>query len=341
MEGRIDAVPCPERFQVAKDEFDRAFPLERVGGGEDRDQRFRSLVEANPWLADLLHHWRVAGTADEALPHLRLAVRNGYLNFYRRGQSAAKVRLGRTGEAHALVHEKYLGPSPDGAQRYLRVDRNGIGRTTGAEAYVSGTHRAGWFSGADSHKGYEKTFVDEVVAANSDVIDLEMALPAGMSEVRTAPRIDLVALETEGTGWRIVLWEAKLADDGRLRRQGEAMPEVVSQLQSYTDWLGRTGTREAVVAAYRSTCELLVELHRLAVAQGATPGPLGSGIQAVAAGAPLSLDPAVRLLVDNRPTGEHWRESFKANGHQAKLEQAGLHVQVVLSGADMVLGRSK
>lgn len=58
------------------------------------------------WFKDLLSLWRPSGhpSGDHGL---RLAIRNGYLNFYRLGQSFARVAY-VSGKLIAEVHYKYV-----------------------------------------------------------------------------------------------------------------------------------------------------------------------------------------------------------------------------------------
>src|SRR5258708_2149296 len=74
--------------------FGREFPTERLCG---------AVLEENAWLCDMLRYWRPSGCAigsyageehatravgelpEEGPEHLRLAIRNGYLSFYRGG----------------------------------------------------------------------------------------------------------------------------------------------------------------------------------------------------------------------------------------------------------------
>ncbi len=69
-----------------------------------------------------------------------------------------------------------------------------------------------WIERADEKKGREKTCVDELIACNSSIIDIEMGLPAS-GDRKTAQRMDCVALEREGDRIHIVFWEAKMIDD--------------------------------------------------------------------------------------------------------------------------------
>src|ERR1700730_3030754 len=51
------------------------------------------------------------------------------------------------------------------------------------------------------------------------------------SEARA--RMDLVALEKVGDGWKIVFWEAKLVTNPGARCRGDAPPKVIRQLARY------------------------------------------------------------------------------------------------------------
>jgi hypothetical protein len=59
--------------------FDRVDVLENV------------LSRQSHWWKDLLTLWRPSGQPTKEDYGLRLAIRDGYMNFYRRGQSVARV----------------------------------------------------------------------------------------------------------------------------------------------------------------------------------------------------------------------------------------------------------
>ena len=68
-------------------------------------------------MCDLLAAWAPSGTSGS----LRLAVRNGYLNFYHLGQSVSKVEFPqRRKTATSRIHHKYVDPEGEG-QKYLRI----------------------------------------------------------------------------------------------------------------------------------------------------------------------------------------------------------------------------
>lgn len=332
--------------------FGRTFALEEIDG-EINDQ----VLEENPWFKDMLREWRPAGdarhrdmteahklvsdgkTLEEDPKRLRLAIRNGYLNLYRGGQSVAKVGFDKGGGLQARIHNKYVHGDKGNGQSYVTLTSAGLRalKTNPLQEYRGLADLHGWIANANSHVGKEKRFVDLVVARNSDIVDLEMALPA-YSEVRNAPRMDLVALEKAGKRWRIVFWEAKLVDDARARCRGdEVSPKVVGQLKQYTTWLHHENNLELVASAYQEACRLLVAFHGLAERLNPRIEKLGDGIIAAAKAdaQPLLVDDKPRLLIDNR-TGN---AAFTQNGHLRKLRGVphNIHVQMVSGLGDMAL----
>ena len=321
-----------------------------------------SALGEYPWLRDMLRLWRPAGdllgnprkeqTSSEAhgsalseLPtHLRLAIRDGYINLYRDGQSVAKIALNRKRKIQAKIHNKYVG-GDEMKGGYTTLTNAGLeDPVTGRLVPYQGTTQLNeWIERANRHRGDEKRFVDLVVARNPNVIDLEMGLPAySMSpDERRAVKMDLVALELTKQGWRIMFWEVKLAADSRARCEGVVIPgqkpEVLKQMADYTKWLGPKKYRDLVALEYENACRLLVKLHIIAKRLNPDIQELGMGIQAVAAdGAqPLLVDDKPRLLIDGRDP--ILTRSFIDNGHWDKLRETGLHVQMVQSDDDMVL----
>jgi hypothetical protein len=315
--------------------FARSFPVRSLTD---------EVIERNPWFGDLLRHWRPAGdalvsqgrVAEEDL-RLRLAIRADCVNFYRSGQSVAKVYLDSRDGLQALIHNKYVNGQASNGKHYLRVTSAGVSnrKMNIEEAYGGTEEMRRWIANANDHAGREKKFVDLVVAHNPNTIDLEMALPADSTD-RRSPRMDLVALERSGERWRIVFWEAKLVDDGRARCSGDALPKVVEQLRQYTCWLRRNDNCRRVLLEYQKACRLLVEFRDLAARVNPDIGELGPGIIAVAASdeSGLCLDDVPRLLIDDRTADAR----FTDNGHLKKLRaMCGSHVQMVRGLHDMTL----
>ena len=277
------------------------------------------------WFKDLLSLWRPSGQSSGAAG-LRVAIRNGYLNFYRFGQSIARVEY-VSGDLIADVHYKYVlderppGMSPKSP--YLRLTPKGVsfrGALVAPYEGLSTLHR--WIAVAEKeHAGAEKSIVDELVAENDHVIDLEMALPA-WARSKAAVRMDLVAIEN-GT---VVFWEAKTILNSEIRCMAELeedkTPHVLEQLSHYRVFLEQDSHVEQVQLAYRNTAKLLVKLRALADENKIGPAlKLGKSIEEAAgqpdrlAVAPLAALVVVDLPADNKRAWKTWKAS-----HEGKLK---------------------
>jgi hypothetical protein len=326
-------------------DFSREFPVNCLTD---------TVLKKNSWFTDLLFRWHPAGDAVNSrlgdgkavlardcvnkgkLQNLRVAFRGGYMNFYCGGQSIAQVKFVRD-ELRAKIHEKYVYGSKHSGQKCVTLTSKGFSEH-GPGRLVACKSISEWISNANPKIGTEKRFVDFVVAHNSDVIDLEMGLPAysKIPEERSAPRIDMVALEPYEGSWRVALWEAKLVGDGRARCRGNEVPKVVGQLKHYTDWLNDTVRASSVAKAYQKNCGLLVGLHAIARRIRPDIEELGPGILAVATSdaPPPLVDTEPRLLI----IYDKDDKSFRENGHFDKLKGTGLRVEIVEGLSDVALG---
>lgn len=284
---------------------------------------------APQWWRDLLSLWRPSGH-DAGKHGLRLAIRNNYLNFYRKGQSIAAVSFANGGLA-ASLHHKYVADNVEG-QEYVKLGADGSLRGKSLDTRYTGIDMLlEWIERAErNHATTEKRAVDEIVSANATIIDLEMGLP-GTDERPYAPRMDIVALERAESGAHVVFWEAKMVHDGRIRSRSE--PEVFEQLKEYEDFATddvSTG-RNAVPGSYKEVARLLVRFS--ALAGGAYP--LGDLVREVAASqAPLSVDCKPRLIVvkdDRRRDEAAWMR------HAQKLVDAGWAPKVLDHGGPYTL----
>ncbi|PTR12062.1 hypothetical protein ACN9JG_21355 (plasmid) [Cereibacter azotoformans] len=283
---------------------------------------------------DLLRAWVPAGdgTAGGANMRdgLRLAIRRNYVNFYLAGQSVARVDFGQRPKCLKLtVHDKYVRGEQEQGQKTMRFVSGKPSDTPAIVADWISNARANAEGKAKRDGDREKTFVDEVISHNPNVIDVEMAMPGVLNDNGnpTAPRMDIVALEPHGDGWQLVFWEAKLSRNDEAKSLTE--PQVFRQLEKYRTWLR---DHEAdVIAAYQQTCRILVDFRERTMKSNPDIGELGSGIRAVADGAVLALDPTIRLLIDGRKdTGRF------ADRHLAPLkEETTAHL--VQKDADLIL----
>jgi hypothetical protein len=296
-----------------------------------------ALQTKSNWWQDLLRSWAPSGSPLQGPRQLRLAIRDGYLNFYHQGQSIARVSLEKGATPRLEVHHKYVFGDAIG-QRYMRLSDNVVRYSSGTDreaGYEGLTTISTWIDRAKVYSGKEKCGLEHVVAANADVIDLEMGVPwwpeqsiDAETPERTgkyAPRMDMIALERNSDGQiSLVFWEAKTLGDQRLRSRAD--PEVFKQLGLYHRYLSRLVYRDAVSVAYAETCKLLTTFHRMAAelsGESLYP-PLGSLVSRIASEAErLSVDPKPRLLIfpGKLKSGAFERETATWSDHLAILSK--------------------
>jgi hypothetical protein len=305
-----------------------------------------ALAPKNIWFRDLLKYWRPAGEtpgtirdkASDSQPgadHLRLAIRDGYLNFYRAGQSVAKVMFAN-GKLVAETHNKFVYGEKGSGDAYVKITGDEFTACDGSPVRYSEDLVRSWIAAASRYAEGEKLFVDGLVASDANVIDLEAGLPADpeLWDKKSAPRMDLVSLEPcDDQHWRLVFWEAKLAKNSEARcRTG--LPPVVDQLKKYEKWLEKN--REIVIESYQRACAAMVQLHRIAKTLYPDKADLGKGIVTVAGqdASEIGFDGKPRLIIDDRSKDT----AFTENGHLKKLRDHGVRVHMIRSASDVVVG---
>ncbi|MBI5609909.1 MAG: hypothetical protein HY902_13635 [Deltaproteobacteria bacterium] len=245
-------------------------------------------------------------------------MRDGYLNFYRHGQSVARVRVQRDGGLASEVHWKYVWPStfsaPTGGYAVLQGDQAGLADLPPVTYQGQPTLQA-WVHAAEQYAGFEKRRVDAMVADNARVLDVEIGLPG------RALRIDLVELEADESGLWLQCVEVKLSRDKRVRCAGPR-PEVLDQLEDYRSFLGDQGNAGAVARAYGETARVLVELADLATRAG-NPVRLDPLVER-ACSERIQVRPTVALAVAVDGEDPNW-----SNIHRQKLIDAGVELRDV------------
>ena len=215
-------------------------------------------------------------------PDLHLAIRNGYLNVYAKGQSVFKIELRDDERPLMTTHYKYLlKPKMSAGKEYVSFDGDKF--LAGKQpidpslfiqnSYAPGKTISELTRTAVSYSNPEKAGVHIIARENPDVIDMEIAFgsvsdpedPAPAAELDgeaakptfSARRIDLAALRADGNGRAsLVFYEAKRFDDARL--WGEK-PEVLKQMKRYDKFLNEN---EAVLkSAYVNACKAIVLLR--------------------------------------------------------------------------------
>ena len=273
------------------------------------------------WFTDLLKLWKPSGEA--AGPDgLRLAIRNGYLNFYRRGQSIAEIGFGqvRAGRQHPWmkISARYV----EDRQVDPTYRKFGIGH----EAYGGMDYLSQWIVNSAYKHGAEKWGVDEVVGNNAGVIDLEMGIPG------EALRVDIVALEPSAEGPRLVLWEAKPLDAPALRSRA-AKAGIYKQMQAYKEFIAdHPGVIES---AYKVHCAALVRLAEWA-GKSACLSPLVAQAQSS-----LTVDPAVGLVlfkgVYALPCGQRELRAYPSGWEKHRAALGDIRLREAEDPAEVVL----
>jgi hypothetical protein len=299
-------------------------------------------------LAALFECWVLPGE-DAGTHGLRVAIRNGYLNFYVKGQSVGELRL-VSGWPRLKLHRKYKECADSGSERardlgqkYEVVNADSL-MATGPDIIN------GWIHAAQTYAGDEKRFVDDLVAVTPGTLDQEMGLPADEDAVgrdRTAPRMDLVVAQ----GTDIAFWEAKCGVNAELRARAayrespdgsyDVGPHVIWQLRRYERWVGRPRRRQEVRDAYVATAKILLELAELF-------GKRGQAIDAWKALAGAGRDARVILppgivVADYCPTrvdgaarpesASYQAKAASFDAHEARLLRHGATIKKVASKA--------
>lgn len=166
----------------------------------------------------------------------------------------------------------------------------------------------------EPYAGDEKTGIQDILKANFNILDVEIAFGKNESE-SGAPRLDFAALRDSGDGVKkVVFFEAKRFDDKALRKQDAEKPEVVEQMATYQSKL--RDNRDAVIKSYCRVCSNLRSLHGVAERHPERHAMLES----VASGAAeLTIDEEPVLIVfgfdGDQKVGKHWEP------HRKKLEK--------------------
>jgi hypothetical protein len=142
--------------------------------------------------------------------------------------------------------------------------------------------------------------------------------------------MDLVALEPDKEGASIVFWEAKRVTDARLKSRSES-PEVKRQIELYNAYLSVAEHREAVIGAYRRTCQTLLAFVEMAGRSTDDTLHLDPLILLAAENdTQVSIDGTPRLVIfgtEEQLSSRTWKEV-----HEAKLHALG--VQLLLLSTD-------
>lgn len=222
-----------------------------------------------PWWRDVLQ-FRYGDEGDAPRP-LLFALRDGYFNVYVEGQSVLKIGFDTRQRSDGVkvrckLHRKYaLGP--DAGAGYLSFDGAKVVDPTSKmviQTYQGADTLLKWVNAARSYAGREKKGVAAIAERHPTVIDVEMALPANEpstpDQIKSANRMDIVALEGHGTGYRLAFYEAKLFSNSELRARNYNPRVLARQLTNYCNYVSGPERRRQVLAAYRETCRFNISV---------------------------------------------------------------------------------
>jgi hypothetical protein len=305
-----------------------------------------ALLDSNfKWLDELLQLSKPSGVGsdDPSYPPLRMAVRTNYLNFYFNGQSIAQVRFDRNNDPYMKTHGKYLLSKVELEARTKDEKDQFHGQLKGGDDFfqIEGRPPIPYNGIKDlilrsiKYSGDEKRFVEELVRHNSNIIDLEMAIPCpglvkdGVKGRDVALRLDAVALEEVRDGIKVVFWEAKLHSDSRCRSGKDKEPEVVKQLSRYREFTENPNRQTEVVAAYMETAKVLSAIYGSKL--NANISRLAEIAKTDQRAGSVSVDSEPRLIIDSREieASPYKRSKVIWDEHVSKLEKRNVKFELV------------
>ena len=240
-----------------------------------------------------------------------LAIRENYVNAYYRGCSLLRLSW-EAGAFVGEVHYKYL-LRPSASNEYVKVV-DGRAKLDNAKSRflddigeIDSLKKA-----ATSYVGAEKAGVHDILSANNNILDVEIAFGKDESDTG-APRLDFAAIRKSGEEAKIVFFEAKhFNNHNALRKSGDAKPEVVKQIATYRSKL--RDNRDAIAKSYCRVCCNLRSLRGVAERHAERHAMLES----ISGQQKLTVDENPVLIVfgfdGDQKVGKHWER------HRQKLE---------------------
>ncbi|WP_091880693.1 hypothetical protein [Bradyrhizobium sp. Rc2d] len=213
---------------------------------------------------------------------LLLAVRNGYLNAYVKGQSVFKIAFGKGSsggsQPRIAIHYKYL-VKPDLEKKDPYVLFDGKTFDLKPDAIVNTEYKSKLtlpqlIRTAERFAVAEKIGVHKIARKEPKVVDLEIAFTkAGENGDLSAPRMDIAVLVPgKSGGAELVFCEAKCADNPELWSL-EKLPKgeknlrplvrstaVIAQIRKYEQFIQANENQQSLIDGYVSVCKNLVEL---------------------------------------------------------------------------------
>ncbi len=235
---------------------------------------------------------------------LFLAIRDGYLNFYYKGNSILRLSLTNRGLV-GKIHYKYL-LHPKHKPEYISIGQDDkLPRIDPvANGAVDLLKKA-----SEPYAGLEKDGVHKIIHANSNIIDVEIAFPKLGGKQN---RIDFCALrETDGR-FELCFYECKHFSNSELRAKSQ--PKVIEQIQRYRKTI--EDHRDEIKDAYQNVFESILAID----------APCSANQKTIDRATGFEVSDDVRLVVFGFDQPQ--KDGFAS--HKANLIAHGLESQFIL-----------
>ncbi|MDR3472638.1 MAG: hypothetical protein P4M09_13275 [Devosia sp.] len=316
--------------------YSRLFPIDRLAAWD--------ATHPGNAVRALFDRWSLPGQKAVERAPLRLRLANGYLEFCVRGQQLAKLTLGQHGPrlslpmAHVAGRAwKWLGDGSPSMQGFQEFDADGLADP------VTSSLIADWINTAETYACAQQRFVDDLIAANPGVLNLEGGFPEGdLPDIeRVPPPITLVIAQRVGDEPpSICLWEARSADNPDLRSERNEPLRISRQLAELQRWVTDQNRIAEVQRVTQDAAAQFLQLHRSFGAGDPGSPECVSIWKAVAELGPPVVAPQLGLVI-----GNYWPEGYREpiasgrmaqhaakfakNGRRLELERAGIRVHEV------------
>ncbi len=253
-----------------------------------------------------------------------IAIRENYVNAYYRGCSLLRLEL-KDDTVVGKVHYKYL-LCPSACNEYVKVVDGRANLDNAKSRFLDDIGEIDSLKkAATSYVGAEKVGVHDILSANNNILDVEIAFGKDESDTG-APRLDFAAIRKSGEEAKIIFFEAKhFNNHNALRKSGDAKPEVVKQIATYRSKL--RDNRDAIIESYCRVCCNLRSLRGVAKRHPDRHSMLESVVDG---SRKLTIDENPVLLVfgfdGDQKDGKHWK------CHRKKLKEQ-LKERVCFKGA--------
>ena len=312
------------------------FPIDRLGAWD--------VTHPGNALRALFDRWSLPGQkADRSVP-LRLCLGDGYLEFFVRGQSFAKLTLGLGGPRLSVPLAYVAGRSKtwssdasSSMQGFQEFDADGLANPTTCSLISA------WINTAETYASAQQRFVDDLIAANPGTLNLEVGDTKGdVPEVtRSSLHTNLViAQRLAGEPLSICLWTVTLGGSPGLRAPNRGSPMILEQLAELQRLLMEPNRIAEIQRASREAAIAYLGQQSLFGARDNYGRECVNGWKAMAEHQLPAFAGQLGLVIGNYwPDG--YREpiasgrmsqhaaKFAKNWHRAKIEKTGIRVHEV------------